>query len=163
MGPYSVIALQWKGTGWRKSYLDQFLSTPFSKLLKLINIQIYPGKGRLYTVPSHHHPFCQSPMSSIHRIQSQCGSYSLGKTFYGLCVDNNLCFNTKVVCICRSIKAVGGAVVMVSADTLHQIVSPLSSVHLPPMLVISWWWQCPGPRVTLRGPDDNNSGNRPSN
>ena len=28
--------------------MDQFLSTPFSKLLKLINIQIYPGKGRLY-------------------------------------------------------------------------------------------------------------------
>ena len=65
-------------------------------------------------------------------------------------MDNNLCFNTKVVCICRSIKAVGGAVVMVSAATLHQIVTPeLSSVHHPPM---SWSLadddNSPGPRVT---------------
>ena len=54
---------------------------------------------------------------------------------------------------------------MVSADTLHQIVSPLSSVQCPPptdvghQLVMTM----PCPRVTLRGPDDNNSSNRPSN
>ena len=88
-------------------------------------------------------------MSSIHWIQSQCGAYILGKTIL-ICVKNNSCFNTEAVYICRSIKAVGGAVVMVSAATLHQIVTPeLSSVHHPPM---SWSLAAddnsPGPRVT---------------
>lgn len=91
-------------------------------------------------------------MSSIHWIQSQCGFYIFGTTLYALCVDKNLCFNTKVVCIC-SINAVGGAVVMVSAATLLQIVTTLSAGHCPPptdVLVISRWWQYPGSPVILQ-------------
>ena len=129
--------------------MDQFLSTPFSKLLKLINIQIYPGKGRLF------HPIiihCANlPCLPFTGYKANAGltAYILGKTIL-ICVKNNSCFNTEAVYICRSIKAVGGAVVMVSAATLHQIVTPeLSSVHHPPM---SWSLAAddnsPGPRVT---------------
>ena len=109
-----------------------------------------PGEGS--TLPSHHHhPFCQSPMSSIHWIQSQCGAYILGKTIL-ICVKKIIHVSIQKLYryICRSIKAVGGAVVMVSAATLHQIVTPeLSSVHHPPM---SWSLAAddnsPSPRVT---------------
>ena len=78
----------------RKSYLDQFLSTPFSKLLKLINIQIYPGKGRLY------HPIiihsANLPCLPFIGYKANAGLIFWVKLFMRYGVDNNLCFNTKL-------------------------------------------------------------------